>query len=134
MTLVIKGKEYKVKYGFNSFVDTDLMERTEALMRIFDEEANKDDKYGMARIKDLFTCVRELLWVGFKKHNPIDTLEEVGELLDDYMDEGTAENPHDLLELFGSVADELMNEGFLKGIMDKVAEEANSTKHPKVQK
>jgi len=131
MTLVVKGTEYKVKFGFNSFVDTDLMERTEELMKIFDDEENKDDKYGMSRIKDLFTCVRELLFVGFKKYNPVETLEEVGNLLDDYIDEGTEENPHDLLELFGNIANELMNEGFLKGIMDKVAENAPAPKVPR---
>ena len=124
MTMTVKGVEYKVKFGFNSFVDTDLMERTEAMIKIFDDKANKEDIYGMGRIKEMFTVVRELLFVGMQKYNPMESLEKVGELLDDYIDEGTEENPHDLLELFGSLSNELMNEGFLKGVMTAVEKTA----------
>lgn len=28
MELKVKGKEYKVRFGYNSFCDTDLMDRT----------------------------------------------------------------------------------------------------------
>lgn len=121
MVIKVKDKEYKVKFGFNCFIDTDLLERTEKLIKIFDDSEHKDDKYGMERIKDLFTVTRELLFVGFKKYNPLETLEDVGNLLDDYADEGTEENPHDLLELFGTLSNELMNEGFLKGVMNATA-------------
>lgn len=136
MTLTVKGTEYKVKFGFNSFVDTDLMERTEAMIKIFDEKANKDDVYGMGRIKDMFTIVRELLYVGFQKYNPVESLTKVGELLDDYIEEGTEENPHDLLELFGNLSNELMNEGFLKGVMTAVEKQAakKPQDHLKAQK
>lgn len=134
MNLVVKGTEYKVKFGFNSFVDSDLMERTETMMRVFDDDANKDDKYGMARMKDLFTCVRELLFVGFQKYNPLPTTQDVGNLLDDYLEEGTEENPHDLLELFSQLANELMNEGFLKGLMNEAQKKVQPKDHLKAQK
>lgn len=135
MTLTIKGVDYKVKFGFNSFVDTDLMERTEAMIKIFDDKANKEDVYGMGRIKEMFSVVRELLFVGFKKYNPVETQEEIGNLLDDYMEEGTEENPHDLLELFGNLSHELMEEGFLKGVMNAVEKTAKKPQdHLKAQK
>ena len=135
MTLTVKGVEYKVKFGFNSFVDTDLMERTEAMIKIFDEKANKDDVYGMGRIKEMFSVVRELLFVGFKKYNPFENVAEIGDLLDDYIEEGTEENPHDLLELFGQLSEELMNEGFLKGVMNAVEKQAKRPQdHLKAQK
>ena len=135
MTMTVKGVEYKVKFGFNSFVDTDLMERTEAMIKIFDDKANKEDIYGMGRIKEMFTVVRELLFVGMQKYNPMESLEKVGELLDDYIDEGTEENPHDLLELFGNLSNELMNEGFLKGVMTAVEKTAKKPQdHLKAQK
>ena len=133
--MTVKGVEYKVKFGFNSFVDTDLMERTEAMIKIFDDKANKEDIYGMGRIKEMFTVVRELLFVGMQKYNPMESLEKVGELLDDYIDEGTEENPHDLLELFGNLSNELMNEGFLKGVMTAVEKTAKKPQdHLKAQK
>ena len=135
MILTVKGTEYKVKFGFNSFVDTDLMERTEAMIKIFDDKANKDDVYGMGRIKEMFTVVRELLFVGFKKYNAVESLEAVGNLLDDYIEEGTEENPHDLLELFGNLSNELMSEGFLKGVMTAVEKQAKKPQdHLKAQK
>ena len=134
MTLNVKGTEYKVKFGFNSFVDSDLMERTETMMRVFDDDANKDDKYGMLRMKDLFTCVRELLFVGFQKYNPVPSVQDVGNLLDDYLEEGTEENPHDLLELFSQIANELMNEGFLKGLMNEAQKKVQPKDHLKSQK
>lgn len=130
MTLTVKGVDYKVKFGFNSFIDTDLMERTEGMIKIFDDEEHKEDLYGMGRIKEMFTVVRELLFVGFKKYNPIDSLTEVGDLLDDYMDEGTEEEPHDLLNLFGLLSHELMEEGFLKGVMNAM-EKAKTPKQTK---
>ena len=134
MTLNVDGTEYKVKFGFNSFVDSDLMERTETMMRVFDDDANKDDKYGMLRMKDLFTCVRELLFVGFQKYNPVPSVQDVGNLLDDYLEEGTEENPHDLLELFSQIANELMNEGFLKGLMNEAQKKVQPKDHLKSQK
>lgn len=136
MKITVKGTEYRVKFGFNSFVDTDLMERTEALIKIFDDKANKDDIYGIGRIKEMFSVVRELLYVGFQKYNPIDTQVAVGDLLDDYMEEGTEENPHDLLELFGQLSHELMEEGFLKGVMNAVEKTAakKPQDHLKAQK
>lgn len=134
MTLLIGGKEYKVKFSYNSFADTDLMERTETLIKVFDDDANKDDKYGMARIKDLFVCVRDLLYAGFQKYNPVESKEELGDLLDTYCDEGTEENPHDLLELFTQLTDELMNQGFLRGLLSRVTQQGAKKTELKVVK
>lgn len=125
MTLKIKDKEYKVKFGYNSFCDTDLMERTSTLLSVIRGAgaASDDDVFGMGRIKDLFDCVRELLFVGFKKYNPVDTVQEIGDLLDDYNDEGTEENPHGILDLFTLLTEELLNAGFLSDILTKAAEQ-----------
>ena len=125
MTLKIKDKEYKVKFGYNSFCDTDLMERTSTLLSVIRGAgaASDDDVFGMGRIKDLFDCVRELLFVEFKKYNPVDTVQEIGDLLDDYNDEGTEENPHGILDLFTLLTEELLNAGFLSDILNKAAEQ-----------
>lgn len=125
MTLKIKDKEYKVKFGYNSFCDTDLMERTSTLLSVIRDAgaASDDDVFGIGRIKDLFDCVRELLFMGFKKYNPVDTVQEIGDLLDDYNDEGTEENPHGILDLFTLLTEELFNAGFLSDILNKAAEQ-----------
>ena len=123
MVLNVKGKEYKVKFGYNSFCDTDLMDRTSDLLKIFQGADVEDDKdvTGMGKIKELFTCVRDLLYVGFKKNNPVETVQEVGDILDDYHDEATEEDKRGILDLFTQLTEELMREGFLADLMEQMA-------------
>ena len=122
MVLNVKDKEYKVKFGYNSFCDTDLMERTSDLLNLFSGADVEDDKdvTGMGKIKELFSCVRDLLFVGFKKFNPVETVQEVGEILDDYNDEATEDDKRGILDLFTKLTEELMNEGFLQDLMDQL--------------
>lgn len=135
MTLKVKENEYKVKFGYNSFCDTDLMDRTSDLLKIFKEEDVEDDNDAKAvgKVKDLFLCVRDLLFVGFKKFNPVETVQDVGDILDDYHDEATDDDSRGILDLFTDLTTELMNEGFLGDLlsqMEEVPEE--TTKAPKV--
>lgn len=137
MTLKIKGKEFKVKFGYNSFCDTDLLDRVNDISRLFkDEGIEKDsDVSGIGKIKDLFLLVRELLFVGLKKHNKINTLQCVGDLLDDYMEEGTKEEPHGLLNIFFALSEELMTTGFLGDILtaSESKEESAKTQDPETE-
>ena len=139
MILKVKDKEYKVKFGYNSFCDTDLMDRTSDLLKIFQGAEVEDDKdvTGMGKIKELFTCVRDLLYVGFKKNNPVETVQEVGDILDDYHDEATEDDKRGILDLFTKLTEELMSEGFLGDLMGRMAEAENVAKpqdHKKKQK
>ena len=139
MILKVKDKEYKVKFGYNSFCDTDLMDRTSDLLKIFQGAEVEDDKdvTGMGKIKELFTCVRDLLYVGFKKNNPVETVQEVGDILDDYHDESTEDDKRGILDLFTKLTEELMSEGFLGDLMGRMAEAENAVKpqdHKKKQK
>lgn len=136
MTLKVKDKEYKVKFGYNSFCDTDLMDRTSDLLKIFHGAEVEDDKdvSAMGKIKDLFVCVRDLLFVGFQKNNPVETVQEVGNILDDYHDEATEDDKRGILDLFTKLTEELMSEGFLGDLMTRIPEtaeeEAKITKMP----
>lgn len=124
MTILnIKGTEYKIKFGYNSFCDTDLMDRTSDLLRIFQGAEVEDDKdvSEMGKIKELFTCVRDLLFVGFRKYNPVENVQEIGELLDDYHDEATEEDRRGIIDLFTLLTEELMNEGFLGDLMKQMS-------------
>lgn len=116
--LTINGTDYIIKFGYNAFCDTDLMERVQDLAKLFKsvEIETDEDVSGIGKIKDLFCVVRELLFVGFKKYNPAESLQEIGDLLDDYKDEETDE-PRGLLQLFGILSNELMNAGFLNDIL-----------------
>lgn len=126
MTLKVKDREYKVKFGYNSFCDTDLMDRTADLLEIFHgaDVDNDKDVTGIGKIKELFSCVRDLLHVGFKKYNPVDTVQEVGDILDDYHDEASEEDNRGILDLFTKLTEELMNEGFFGDLMKKMNEES----------
>lgn len=137
MTLKVNDNEYKVKFGYNSFCDTDLMDRTADLLKIFQgaEVENDTEVTGMGKIKELFSCVRDLLYVGFKKYNPVDTVQEVGDILDDYHDEATEDDNRGILDLFTKLTEELMNEGFLGDLMKKVNETSEKvTKMPQDHK
>ena len=135
MTLKVKENEYKVKFGYNSFCDTDLMDRTSDLLKIFKEEDVEDDNDAKAvgKVKDLFLCVRDLLFVGFKKFNPVETVQDVGDILDDYHDEATEDDSRGILDLFTDLTTELMNEGFLGELLSQMEEVPEETKKaPKV--
>ena len=116
-------KNYKVQFGINSFCDTDLMDRTKKIIRFMSENGMFDDKEKVAEeqvdevavimnnldsYKDVIITTRELLFVGFKKHNPVETIEQVGDMLDDY-----AENGGNLIEVFSKLVEELISKGFM---------------------
>lgn len=136
MVLKVKDKEYRVKFGYNSFCDTDLMDRTNDLIKIFHGAEVEDDRdvTGMGKIKDLFTCVRDLLFVGFKKYNPVESAQEIGDILDDYHDEGTEEDRRGILDLFIKLSEELMAEGFLGDLMTQLSENQKEVKVPQDHK
>lgn len=135
-SIIISGKEYQVKFGFNSFCDTDLMDRTKDLIMLFQNENVSDDQGAamLGKIKDLFICVRDLLFVGFQKFNPVKSPQEIGDLLDQYHDEGDEENPHGIMDLFGDLGNELMSEGFLGDLMKQGAEETQTPRPRSITK
>lgn len=117
MTLKVNDKEYLVKFGYNSFCDSDLLDRTADAMGIVSELKNADEKDSMAKVRKLFTLVRDLLFEGFKKKNPVEDKNAVGDLLDDYLEEDK-EN-HGLLDVFTLLVQELLTEGFFGDLLTK---------------
>ena len=131
--LTINGTDYIIKFAF---CDTDLMERVQDLAKLFKstEVGTDGDVSGIGKIKDLFCVVRELLFVGFKKYNPADSLQQIGDILDDYKDEETDE-PRGLIQLFNILSKELMNAGFLNDILQNPNPEMeNGVKAPQDHK
>ena len=117
-TITINGTEYKLKYGYNNFCDSDLMDRTTEVMGFITSSADKAQTKDSEYTKKLFVLVRELVFEGFKRYNP-KTIEEVGDLLDDYFDEGTEDDPHGLLDVFGIITQELIASGFIGDLLKK---------------
>ena len=134
MVLKVKEKEYKVKFGYNSFCDTDLMERTEDLLKLFQSTGADDDKdvAGLGKVKELFLCVRDLLFVGFKKFKPVETVQEVGDMIDDYHDEAHEEERRGVMDIFTKLSEELMNAGFLGEILNDQTETEQNQQDQKV--
>ena len=134
----VKEKEYKVKFGYNSFCDTDLMERTTDLLKLFQTQNIVDDKdvNVAGKVKELFSCVRDLLYVGFRKYNPVENVQEVGDILDDYHDESKEKGEkRGIMDLFAKLTEELMNEGFLADLMNDLEEpNGNQVKAPQDHK
>lgn len=132
MTLKIGDKEYIVKFGYNSFCDSNLLDRTaDAMGMIQDIEKKQDENEEtvttaetMEKVRKLFVLTRDLLFEGFKKKNFVSTLNEVGDLLDDYLEEDK-EN-HGLISIFGMIAQELLKEGFFGNLLTKTTEAAKA--------
>jgi len=118
MTLVVGEKEYKIKFGYNSFCDSDLLDRTADAMGIIGElQKASTDSESMAKVRKLFNLTRELLFEGMKKKNPVENISEVGNILDDYLEEDK-EN-HGLIDIFSQLVMELMGEGFFGNLLEQ---------------
>lgn len=127
-TISINEKEYKVRFGMNSFADTDLMDRTKRLLKLFsDDDSSNDDMADVA--KELFVCVRDLFYYGFMKYNEVESPQAVGDLLDDYIDEAPEGEKRTILGLFEMIGEELLNQGFLDDLMS--GNEGTEAKKPK---
>lgn len=114
MVLTINGTEYRVKFSYNCFCDNDIFDRVKEMLGVMNgTDAGDDNATALGRIRDLFKVTRDLLFIGFKKYNPVATAEEVGNLLDDYHEEAPEGEDRSVLHIFLELAEELMSEGFL---------------------
>ncbi len=120
--LELKEETYKVKYGYNSFCDTDLLDNVSEIMQNMTSEEDATPEKFMGAIKDTFTAVRSLLFVGLQKFHSdkFTDLSVVGDFMDDYIEE----NDITVQELFNTIIVELVEQGFLKDILSSATEEA----------
>jgi len=127
-TLTINGTDYKIYFSYNRFCDSDLIDRAAEILDMLKTDGHNKERTeaeNIAIIKKMFNVTRDLLFEGFKRFNPIESKDAVGDLLDDYFCEGTEDDPHGITDIFNIVAGELVAEGFfgqfLKDGMKKMA-------------
>lgn len=127
LELKIGGDIYPISYSYNTFCDTDLMDRVSDLLNLFNGVGAADDKdvAGIGKMKDLFKAVRELVYVGCDK---IDSPEQAGHLLDLYRKEAPEGEKRGVLQIFSTLSGELTNEGFFSDLMEDLNQMAEETK------
>lgn len=116
----IHGKEYKVRYGYRTVCENDILDR---VMNI----GNSEDGTAKGLINNLVKTTAELLLVGLQKYHSDkfgyksdkEKAEKINLLLDwldDYEDESTEEHEQDAATLLKDLQDELEKNGFLSTI------------------
>ena len=123
----IHGKEYRVKYGYRTVCEDDILDR---VMNI----GNSEDGTARGLISNLAKTTVELLLVGLQKYHSDEfgyrdaeekqtRIDMMLDLLDDYEEESTEEHEQSAATLLSDLQNELEKNGFLSTIA-KMGEEA----------
>ena len=116
----IHGKEYKVRYGYRTVCENDILDR---VMNI----GSTEDGTVKGLINNLVETTAELLLVGLQKYHSKEfgygsdeerqkRIGEIIDMLDDYEDESTEEHEQDAASLLKDLQGELEKNGFLSAI------------------
>jgi len=116
----IHGKEYKVRYGYRTVCENDILDR---VMNI----GSTEDGTVKGLINNLVDTTAELLLVGLQKYHSKEfgygsdeerqkRIGEIIDMLDDYEDESTEEHEQDAATLLKDLQGELEKNGFLSAI------------------
>lgn len=126
LKLNIGGNDYCIEYSYNTFCDTDLMDRVNDLLTLFNGSGVTDDREvrGLGKMKDLFLAVRDLVYIGC---DDIKSPEEAGHLLDVYRKEAPDGEKRGVLQVFGTLSAELTNEGFFSDLMEDLNQMTEET-------
>ena len=133
MVLTVNGKNYKIRFGYNCFCDSDIFDQVKAMLKLMQGEKveTDDDMANLGKVRDLFLVIRELVYLGLQKDNPVADLREAGDLLDDYRDEAQEGEKRSLMDLFTELTDELVNEGFLSDMLGETEKPQKRTRTTK---
>lgn len=123
----IHGKEYRVKYGYRTVCEDDILDR---VMNI----GNSEDGTARGLISNLAKTTVELLLVGLQKYHSDEfgykdaeekqiRIDRMLDLLDDYEEESTEGHEQSAATLLSDLQNELEKNGFLSTIA-KMGEEA----------
>lgn len=126
LKMKLNGKEYKLKFGFKSFKNSEILQE---VVKVQNEIKNKTENENgeengddIAFLGDVLNLTSRLVLVALQKYNEefrVDfsdanavkiATEKTDDLIDDYMEE---EDSLSIMELFQSLVGELFNNGFL---------------------
>jgi len=112
-TFKVKDKEYKIKFSINAMAENDLMDRVQSLFQMMEEDGT------VKIVRELALTIRELIYVGSQKYNPIESVEEAGNVFDDYFDEHKEQGDTDITTtFFGMFVKDLQDEGFMGDLLE----------------
>lgn len=141
-TLNIKGKEYKLKFGYRSFKKSGLLREVAALYKkkgnsenTAEEDTGIEDE-NVEMLEEVLELTSKLVLAALQKNHTEfrvdyekpdsvnEIIDKVDDLMDDYMDE---EDSMSIMELFSTLTEELFNNGFLSKKSVNLEESAEKT-------
>lgn len=138
ITLKVKDKEYKLKFGYKSFKKSGILKEVVAMQSKAkdskeESEENESQEKNVENQVELLEEVLELnsklVLIALQKHHEEfradyeneeemnSLIDKVDDFMDDYMDE---EDSMSIMELFNKLVDELFNNGFLSKKSEKL--------------
>lgn len=139
ITLKVKDKGYKLKFGYKSFKESGVLHEVVEMQKKLQDAKSEN---GIEALEDVFELNSKLLLAALQKYNEefrVDYndkeavqmyIDKVDNFIDDYMEE---ENAMSIMELFSTLSEELFNNGFLSKKSEKLEKaltEQNATVIP----
>ena len=122
MVIKVREKEYKIKYGYRALAKSGILKEVVGIQTRISNNGEENVAGIMDILPDAFDVLAKAVLAGLQKNNaeykcdydlPSDVqakLDEVYDLLDDYMEE---DDSLPIMELFSELCEELLNNGFL---------------------
>lgn len=124
ITLTVKGKDYKLKFGYKSFKKSGLLREVVAMQKKARGGDNEEDSLdsNLEMLEEVFELNSKLVLAALQKYNEEfrvdydnpksmqEAIDKADDFMDDYIDE---EDSMSVTELFNTLVNELFNGGFL---------------------
>ena len=135
LTLMVKGQEYKLKFGYRALGKSGILKEVTAMQKSINDrrkENEDEEEQGNAMLDmlgDIFDLNSRLVLAALQKYHqeymvdydsPASVkngVEKVYDFMDDYMDE---EDSMDIMTLFTELMNDLFNSGFLSKKSEKL--------------
>lgn len=138
ITLKVKGKDYKLKFGYKSFKKSGLLREVVAMQKKAKGGDNEKDNLdsNLEMLEEVFELNSKLVLAALQKYNEEfrvdydnpqsikEAIDRTDDFMDDYIDE---EDSMSIMDLFNTLVNELFNGGFLskksKALEDALTEQ-----------
>lgn len=134
ITLKVKDKKYKLKFGYKSFKNSGILKEVVAMQAKArgnkeENEQEKDAENQVELLEEVLELNSKLVLIALQKYHEefrVDyenkeemniLIDKVDDFMDEYMDE---EDSMSIMDLFNELVDELFNSGFLSKKSEKL--------------